>query len=43
MDHNTYDDLLQRIERRLDALIYMAGANLALMLFALGLLWQFGR
>jgi hypothetical protein len=43
MDQNAYDNCLKRIERRLDALIYMAVANLALMLFALGLLWQLGR
>jgi hypothetical protein len=37
------DNRLGRIERRLDVLICMAGANLTLMLIALGLLWQLGR
>jgi hypothetical protein len=36
----SYDDRLGRIERRLDVLTYITGANLTLMLFAAGLLWQ---
>jgi hypothetical protein len=38
-----YDNRLARMERRLDVLTYMIGANLTLTLFALGLLWQLGR